>query len=60
MSTEELVDSIVGYVDADFAGDALECKSTTGFVFKIRVGIVAWHSEKQSITAISTADAEFI
>ena len=60
MSTEELVDSFVGYVDADFAGDALECKSMTGFVFKIGVGIVAWHSKKQSITAISMADAEFI
>ena len=60
MSTEELVDSFVGYVDADFAGDALECKSTTGFVFKIGVGIMAWHSKKQSITAISMADAEFI
>ena len=60
MSTEELIDSFTGYVDADFAGDTMQCRSTTGFIFKIGVGAVVWHSRKQSITAVSTADAEFI
>ena len=60
MSTEELIESFTGYVDADFAGDAMQCRSTTGFMFKIGVGAVVWHSRKQSITAVSTADAEFI
>ena len=32
----------------------------TGFVFKIGVGFVAWHSKKQSITAISMADPKFV
>ena len=60
LGTEELIDSFVGYVDADFAGDVSHFRSTTGYVFRIGIGVVAWHSRKQSITATSTADAEFI
>ena len=60
MSTEGLIERFTGYVDADFAGDAMQCRSTTGFMFKIGVGAVVWHSRKQSITAVSTADAEYI
>ena len=60
MSTEELIESFTGYVDADFAGDTMQCRSTTGFIFKIGVGAMVWHSWKQSIKAVSTVDAEFI
>ena len=60
LGTGELVDRFVGYVDADFSGDVSHSRSTTGYVFRIAIGVVAWHSRKQSITATSTADAEFI
>jgi len=49
-----------GYVDSDFAGEASSLKSTTGYVLLLGSGIVQWHSKRQSITASSTADAEFI
>ena len=49
------------YADADFAGDAVAMRSTSGMVVKDRYGAtVAWKSTKQPITARSTADAEFI
>ena len=60
MSTEELIESFMGYVDTNFAGDTMQCRSTTGFILKIGVGAVVWHSRKQSITALWTADEKFI
>src|SRR5205807_141768 len=50
---------LTGYVDADFAGDASSLKSTISYIFQLGLGIVQWHSKCQSITASSTADAEF-
>ena len=47
-------------MDSDFAGEASSLKSTTRYVFQLGLGIVQWHSKRQSITASSTADAEFI
>jgi len=49
-----------GYVDSDFAGEATSLKSTTSYVLLHGSGIVQWHSKFQSITASSTANAEFI
>ena len=48
-----------GYVDADFAGDS-QFRSTSGYIFRLGIGAVSWRSKKQTITALSTADAEFI
>ena len=48
-----------GYVDADFAGDS-QFRSTSGYIFSLGIGAVSWRSKKQTITALSTADAEFI
>lgn len=53
--------TIALYTDSDFAGDPNSMKSTTGMVIRDRYGsIIAWQSKKQSITAKSTADAEYI
>lgn len=60
MRSQDLISSMVGYVDADFAGDVSDYRSTSGYVIKIGMGVVLWRSRKQSITATSTADAEFI
>ena len=48
-----------GFVDADYAGDLDTRASTTGFVFRVYGGSVAWGSKKQSATANSTVEAEF-
>jgi len=49
------------YTDSDFAGDPNSMKSTTGMVIRDRYGsMIAGQSKKQSVTAKSTADAEYI
>jgi hypothetical protein len=53
-------DELVGYVDADFAGDLDGRKSTTGFVLLLNGSAVSWCSKKQSSVATSTVEAEFI
>jgi hypothetical protein len=50
---------LVGYVDADYAGDIDMRASTTGFLFQVYGGTVVWGSKKQSATANSTVEAEF-
>jgi hypothetical protein len=55
-----LENTLVGYVDSDFAGEATTGRSTTGWMFRFGIGPIAWQSKKQSITALSTADVEFI
>ena len=50
----------MAYVDADFAGDRKERKSTTGFVLKVNDCSVSWKSKKQREIATGTADAEYV
>ena len=52
--------TIEAYVDADWAGEKSERKSTTGYLLKVHGACVAWRSVKQSITALSTAEAEYV
>jgi len=49
-----------GYVDADWAGDVDGRRSTTGFIFTVNGGPVAWASKRQSTVATSTAEAEYV
>lgn len=51
---------VVGYSDSDFAGCQDSKKSTSGFVFLLAGGAISWKSVKQSITASSTMEAEFV
>jgi hypothetical protein len=51
---------LVGYSDADFAGDVNDRKSTSGSIFFFHGGPVAWASKKQPCTALSTTEAEYI
>jgi len=48
-----------GYADASFT-DADDLKSTTGYVFKMSSSVITWYSKKQSVTALSTMEAEYI
>ena len=52
--------AIVGYSDADWGGDTLDCKSTTGYLFQIGGTAITWQSKKQSCFALSTAEAEYV
>ena len=50
--------SFEGFVDADFANDTVSRKSRTGFVMKISGNEYDWCSKRQTVTVISTAEAE--
>ncbi|GJX82637.1 retrotransposon protein, putative, ty1-copia subclass [Tanacetum coccineum] len=48
------------YTDASFQTDKDDTKSQTGYVFVLNVGAVDWNSTKQSTTAMSSTEAEYI
>ena len=51
--------TIVGYTDADWAGNSIDRKSTTGFCTFVGGNLVTWKSKKQSVVARSSAEAEY-
>lgn len=53
-------DILVGYVDADWAGDKNDRKSTSGYVFKVFGNTVSWCSRKQPTVSLSSTEAEYI
>lgn len=52
--------NLVGYSDADWAGDPASRRSTTGFVFFLGCGPIAWVSRRQSCVSLSSMEAEYI
>lgn len=50
----------VGYADANFASNYNDFKSIHGYLFSMSGGPVTWKSRKQSVTARSTSDAEYL
>lgn len=52
--------NIEGYVDSDWASDAEDRRSQTGYLFKIAGGVIHWRSTKQKAVALSSTEAEFI
>jgi Reverse transcriptase (RNA-dependent DNA polymerase) len=50
---------LIRYADADWGSNAHR-KSISGYVFIIGGGAIAWSSKKQSRTALSTAEAEYV
>jgi len=51
---------LMGYSDADWAGDHKDRKSTTGFCFTMAGAAVVWLSKKQPCVSLSTTEAEYI
>ena len=52
--------TLIGYSDADWAGDYDDRYSTTGNLFLMAEGPVSWLSKKQPIVALSTSEAEYV
>ncbi|XP_052732449.1 secreted RxLR effector protein 161-like [Vigna angularis] len=46
--------------NSDYAGYIDSRKSTSGYIFMLADGAVSWRSAKQTLTATSTMEAEFI
>ena len=53
-------EKLVAYSDSDYAGDTDDRRSTSGYVFVLSSGAVAWCSKKQAVVTLSTTEAEFI
>ena len=51
--------SLIGFSDADWAGDMDNRHSTTGNLFVMSGGAISWLSRKQSVVTLST-EAEYI
>ena len=51
---------LCGYTDADWAGDVVTRKSASGYVFQIGKSNICWRSNRQSVTALSFTEAEYI
>ena len=51
---------VIGYSDSGFSGCIDSRKSTSGYIFKLVDGAISWRSAKQTLTATSTMEAEFV
>ena len=54
------VPRLLGYSDSDLAGDVNDRKSTSGLIFFLAGGPIAWQSAKQKVVALSSCEAEYI
>ncbi|CAI7883349.1 unnamed protein product [Closterium sp. NIES-53] len=52
---------LIGYVNADHAGDSDNKRSRTGYIYRLEpIGSISWQSSKQELIALSSAEAEYI
>jgi len=51
---------LVGFCDADYAGDWIESKSTSGNCQFLGENLISWASKRQATIALSTSEAEYI
>lgn len=51
---------LCGFTDSDWAGDTLDRKSTTGYVFMLGNSPITWNSRKQPTVALSSTEAEYM
>ena len=51
--------NIEGYIDADWAGNILDRKSTSGYFTFVGVNLDTWRSKEQKVAVLSSTEAEF-
>ena len=52
--------SLIGYVDADWAGDANTCHSISSYVFLLGSSPISWAAKKQPSISLSSTESEYI
>ena len=52
--------SVVGYVDSNFAGDLNERKSISGYLFMVNGCLISWKTTLQPVVTLSSTQAEFV
>ena len=52
--------NLEGYVDLDWAGNAIDRNSTSRCCFSMGSGVISWFSRKQSCVALSISKAEYV
>ena len=52
--------NLEGYVNSDWAGSAIDRKSTLGCFFSMGSGVISWFSRKKYHVALSTAEVEYV
>lgn len=55
-----VIQTLVGYSDSDWAGDHDDRRSTTAWLFSMAGGVVSWKSRRQPTVALSTTEAEYM
>ena len=56
----EKCETIDCYVDADWAGDHLDRKSTSGYVIRLYGNVIGWKSKKQRCVTKASTYAEYV
>uniref|UniRef100_A0A1Y1MYL6 Retrovirus-related Pol polyprotein from transposon TNT 1-94 n=1 Tax=Photinus pyralis TaxID=7054 RepID=A0A1Y1MYL6_PHOPY len=51
---------LVGFSDADFAGDHDTRRSTSGYISMLHGGAITWSSQRQQTVSLSTTEAEYV
>ena len=57
--SDELLNVVYAYVDADHAGDLDNRRSRTGYVMMLHGGAVSWKTRLQDRTSMSSTEAEY-
>ena len=53
-------DGLLGYTDADWAGDSTTRKSTGAYLFTLYGGAISWSSKLQTCVALSSCESEYM
>ena len=51
---------LIGFADANWAGNTDNARSTTGYIFYLANGPISWKSKEQKTVALSSTEAEYM